>query len=445
MKIKITDLLDTYYDDSVKFNTARKSSEQTEPTPISTAKKHSFKKPLTAVACFILLICGTSLLGLRFLGGNQGASLSQPEAPEIPMMDASFVDESLMEPEETQDSPEYNPEVNTHTVYTAHLDIPIDGLSLGLESDGEDYLSLLTIDPVSQTFRWSAHLPGLEALRWETYPEDGRNSFDDETYTEAFFSWVTYMDENICRDAVLRFADGSELTLYVGESFGFDSNLLNMEGPFDVLEYEQAIPVADYNPVELSLNGVSYEFTPAEIEDAPVDPPDLTGEETVSINATVEETVSINTTEEEYLADPDTHYDPAQDTDGDGYLTAWLTYDTAAGTVVKLQLDVSTNSFAWYIHNEELFDAYVAYEAGTGDWDTFETLHVEVINDLLENYFKTAYIVFTDGTKVPVGGGDAFRLEDDLIREESIVALTSTTQDYYPAYLEFDGVRYEFE
>lgn len=434
MKIKITDLLDSYYDESIKFTLTRKASEQTEPTPITAAKKQRFKKPLTAVACLILLLCGTVMVGLRFMGGDMGGSLSQPEAPEIPITDASFMDESLMEPEEAQDSSEYNPEVNTHTVYTAYLDIPIDGLSMGLESDGADYLSLLTIDPVNQTFRWSAHLPGLEALRWETYPEDGRNSFDDETYTEAFSSWFTYLEDNFCRNAVLRFADGSELTLYGGESLNFDSNLLNMEGTFDVLEYDQTVTVADYNPVELTLNGVSYEFTPAEIEDATQDIPDLT----------TEEPPSINITEEEYLTAPDTHYDPAQDTDGDGYLTSWLTYDTPDGTVVKLQLDVSTNSFAWYIHNEELFDAYVAYEAGTGDWDTFDTLHIEVFNDLL-NYFNNAYIVFTDGTKVPVGGGDAFRLEDDLIREESIVALTSTTQDYYPAYLEFDGVRYEFE
>lgn len=547
MKIKITDLLDSYYDESIKFTPTRKASEQTEPTPIIAAKKQRFKKPLTAVACFILLACGTSLLGLRFLGGNEGASLSQPEAPEIPMMDVSVMDESLMEPEEAQDSSEYNSEVNTHTVYTAYLDIPIDGLSMGLESDGADYLSLLTIDPVNQTFRWSVHLPGLEALRWETYPEDGRNSFDDETYTEAFSSWVTYLEDNFCRNAVLRFADGSELTLYGGESLNFDSNLLNMEGTFDVLEYDQTVTVADYIPVELALNGVSYEFTPAEIEDAAQDLSELPGEDQYLIDAsedsislsnfimydtadescspidhcTVGQSITLSfqiickdnfsdstilnidytltdaqqnvidtfSSESSFpgdlgsvivhtstlpgltdtpgyynlelqltnelgqiftsaiaysVADPDTHYDPAQDTDGDGYLTAWLTYDTPIGTVVKLQLNVTENTFAWYIHNEELIDAYVAYEAGTGDWDTFDTLHIEVFNDLL-NYFNNAYIVFTDGTKVPVGGGDSYRLEDDLFREESLIALTGASQDYYPAYLEFDGTRYDFE
>lgn len=538
MKIKITDLLDTYYDNSMNHSPTKAA---TTPLSMPQKGKHTLKKPLTAAACLILLLCGTVMVGLRFMGSDMGGSLSQPEAPEIPIMDASFMDESLTEPEEIQDSPEYNPEVNTHTVYTSQLNIPIDGLSLGFESDGKDYLSLLTIDPVNQTFRWSAHLPGLEALRWETYPEDGRNSFDDENYTEAFFSWVNYLDENICRNAVLRFADGSELTLYGGESFGFDSNLLTMEGTLDVLEVEQAVTVTDYTPVELILEDISYAFISEESREAVLDLSGNTTEEKLLIHATeqtyhaelslydsddetctpithlttgqnVTATLTMNWPETEdnktytlnyrlldrnmeelasftsqhtapgdwaetldtaelpgltdapgcytleiylddsllignqfYVTDPGTQYAPAQDTDGDGYLTSWLTYDTPDGTVVKLQLDVSANTFAWYIHNEALFDAYVAYEAGTGDWDTFDTLHVEVINDLLENYFKTAYIVFTDGTKVPVGGGDAFRLEDDLIREESIVALTSTTQDYYPAYLEFDGVRYDFE
>lgn len=394
MKIKITDLLDSYYDESVKFTPARKSPEQAAPTPITAAKKQRFKKPLTAVACFILLACGTSLLGLRFLGGNQGASLSQPEAPEISQ------EEPLMELEES--SAEAPLEVED-SLQDEGIESTLD-LS---ELPGEDqYLIDASEDSISLS----------NFIMYDTADENC-SPIDHCTVGQA----ITLSFQIICKD---NFSDSTILNIdytltdaqqNVIDTFSSESSFTGDLG--SVIVHTSTLPgltdTPGYYNLELQLtNELGQIFTSA---------------------------IAYS------VAAPDTHYDPAQDTDGDGYLTSWLTYDTPDGTVVKLQLDVSTNSFAWYIHNEELFDAYVAYEAGTGDWDTFDTLHVEVINDLLENYFKTAYIVFTDGTKVPVGGGDAFRLEDDLIREESIVALTSTTQDYYPAYLEFDGTRYDFE
>lgn len=393
MKIKITDLLDSYYDESVKFTPARKSPEQAAPTPITAAKKQRFKKPLTAVACFILLACGTSLLGLRFLGGNQGTSLAQPEAPEISL------EEPLMELEES----------------SAEAPLEVED---SLQDEGIESTLDLSELPGEDQYQIDASEDSISLSNFIMYDTADENCspIDHCTVGQA----ITLSFQIICKD---NFSDSTILNIdytltdaqqNVIDTFSSESSFTGDLG--SVIVHTSTLPgltdTPGYYNLELQLtNELGQIFTAA---------------------------IAYS------VADPDTHYDPAQDTDGDGYLTAWLTYDTPIGTVVKLQLNVTENTFAWYIHNEELIDAYVAYEAGTGDWDTFDTLHIEVFNDLL-NYFNNAYIVFTDGTKVPVGGGDSYRLEDDLFREESLITLTGTNQDYYPAYLEFDGTRYDFE
>jgi hypothetical protein len=143
-------------------------------------------------------------------------------------------------------------------------------------------------------------------------------------------------------------------------------------------------------------------------------------------------------------------YEAAVDQDGDDLLTVQLDLpfylDDETGTLVKFELDLSSGNITWY------YDIPTLAEALDADPSSEETrqLDVDWLNSVLHTYLTDAWLVFTDGEAIIVGGGDIVNYSGTTVTETS--RLIWLAEDYgiplldlTPAYLRIGDTTYELQ
>ncbi len=149
----------------------------------------------------------------------------------------------------------------------------------------------------------------------------------------------------------------------------------------------------------------------------------------------------------------------AQDANGDGILEAVVdlpvTLDGDEGTLLTLDIDLSTGEYTW----NKIIPSLTAQLDAVADGDFDLALNHSAFNEnftawgnkFLETYQRNAYLVFTDGTMFRLGSGD--RVTTAGISFQDTGTLAWMAEDYgiddlsekTIAYLDIDGERFEFE
>lgn len=284
MKIRITDLLDTYYDDSVKLDAPHSMEASEQITPIKSERKKGFSmhKPMLIAASLMLVLCGAAVLGLGLSREPAGTALSDgdamislseevpesiPAEPEGLYAADSPLEEASSAVEKTEDEVITQEE---HLIYTAILDIHIEAED-GLLTEYGDYITKLKIDPSEGVFVWYSHLPALEALHWELSPEGTySDSLRIAEFQQEDTAWYNFLMERYFATAVLTLSDGTVLTMGSGEAVGYLDGQFWQEGPLSALEEENGVTIGDAVPVEVTIDGVSYAF---EVSTEVIEPP----------------------------------------------------------------------------------------------------------------------------------------------------------------------------
>lgn len=148
MKVRITDLLDSYYDDTVKLDPP-KELDDASTSPSALKKRHTGRlyRPLLAAASLILVISGAAALSLGFLRASTGGHAMQPgtAAPE----------ESVTISDSSED---------------AAPEIPLDELSrLSYTQKGSLFITEVTLSPISSDYI-SQDVPAYDPSTEESGP-----------------------------------------------------------------------------------------------------------------------------------------------------------------------------------------------------------------------------------------------------------------------------------
>ena len=275
MKIRITDLLDTYYDDSVTLDVPAAADTKKNITSLSPKKSRRFsmQKPLLIAAALMLVLCGGAVLGLELTQNNAGVSLTQGEV-EGSAISSEWTKEEPAKPEPddlqiANQEPESAKETETentaltedeHIIYVATLNIPIEPAE-GLLTDYGDYITELVIDPTEGTYTWYYHLPALEALLWSTAPEgDYSQTHQNEEFMNEDTAWYNFLLERYFVNAELTFSDGTILAMGSGEAVGFSDSQFWQVGSLSALEEESGVTLGAGVPEQVMLEGSSFHF-----------------------------------------------------------------------------------------------------------------------------------------------------------------------------------------
>lgn len=418
MKIKITDLLDHYYEDSIKLDTPPVDT----PAPYTASQpKHRFKRPLMVAAALLIVFCGGFILYLGFpatsvggaLGsgdetGNLDASLSFQEELGTSLQDSVFPEPETGDvntdtnSEENAEAPETQalPEDNSIRFLVADLSFPI-------SSDSE--LADIAIDTIDKNAILRFHIPALQDALYAASPDgDMSEAMCSADFMEQYEQWDNALIDLFYFDSQLSLVFGdTETKLGQGINGFYDGYFycmypLSMDpaGKTALEQYLRADAAAD-SPLHIRLDYDEYALTPAPDYHAP------DCENDYKASSGVLPTSSSLTLSTE------------NDADGDGMLTADLDisyeYDKITGSIVKFTVDLSNGHIRWYHrHPYALSDSDTAYIA----WANYVLSSIEV----------NAVLIFSDGTEVPIGGGDNVGFEDDLRWEES--RLSWLAEDY---------------
>lgn len=405
MKIKITDLLDQYYDDTIKLDTPPFEA------PIfceNTPKKHHMRKPLMLVASLILAVCGAFLCYLSIPGSHSGDAFSDStgempsqvfidSVPEVPEGNDSF-DESALSPETESTS--------SSRFLVAELDLAVPG-----DTSGARLLDI-TLDMENGEAIRRYELPTLqEALLGSAPSQRLTEAMTDPDFILVYQSQCSLLAESFNGKLCYRYPDESTEPLSIGLTYYADGFFVDITP----LSQEQEHPVA------IQFQDAVYSFTPDPDYAPPVRPQSLVV----------------------YPEDMSVPLSPAQDLDGDGILTANLNifyeYDGKSGSILKLTLDPATGTMTWYQQHD-----YAAKDM-FGD-----PRYIAWANYILLIYQNTASLIFSDGTSLVLGSGDAIGYSDGIRWEESPLALIAADQGINisgkePAFIRIGDTDYHFQ
>lgn len=417
MKVKITDLLDHYYDDTVKLNEA--PADSTTGGVRKSSHSFSIKKPLMAAAALLLILCGGFMLYLGFpatpVGGAlgtgdtdgsvDGALISQEE------WDFSLQDSVLPDPEteDTNTAPEVKaeapetqaiPETDTDRFLVATLDFPI---------DKDAYLTDIAIDTISKNVINRFHIPALQEAFYVASPDgDMAEAMASADFMEQYSQWESTLIDIFYFSSSLSLVFGDTETQLGHSIDGFYDGYFYCVYPLSMdLAEETALEQyldaydADASSLRIRLDYDEYDLTPSPDYQAPDCVYDL---DAASIVLPADSSLTLSA---------------ENDADGDGILTADLNidyeYDGITGTIVKFTVDPSNGYLRWYHRHP--------YTSSDSD-----TTYIAWANYVLSKFQANAVLIFSDGTEVPVGGGDNLGYEEDLCWEES--RLSWLAEDY---------------
>ncbi len=182
MKIRITDLLDDYFDESSRLLPPEQllspqGGRQAPPTPPKRpAQRHRMKKPLVTAAAILLLLTGIGAAWITLLGfQSQPVSLNQPAQTAAPTSSAV-----PMEPSMEESAQEDTGVMKTHPALDDSNSVivtsPETGLSIRVPTEYQD--GLMVDSSVSMTFS-----PG--GIDEDTFQYDGPFYFRDTSNSES--------------------------------------------------------------------------------------------------------------------------------------------------------------------------------------------------------------------------------------------------------------------
>lgn len=551
MKVRITDLLDLYYDDSIKLTPPEEIfAEKTEKTGMG--QRQEKPAPLgrgykiwTAAAILLLVLTGAFALMLS-LQPKAGTSLSEGTAPipsfgtqvpDRPEMAPSVEEESSLVPqpgiigeialpEKFSDvhllsytqrgssvSMEYSVEnmdafsqeegwtVTAVTGITGLDDVRIDPNSqaefvgsIALEAyldegsgtlyvygnadmTGEDWapdISLLIRDGEGEAraVTYSTTVPYNAGTAFAVGSDDHHIfDFEDGEFSAGITDFHISKDKKITimidypLDETIPYPDpeseGSvlaRLNYWTGllmETLGSTSPIAiyteTEEGPwnsfnidFSQLDYTVTLPQYQDGQIDVDCSGV--DFDPEQVVNIEFHSPSMSEAETAE------------------GVPNDGDLSAAEDTDGDGYLTAdldlTLEQNGEEGTLARLHIDRTTGEYTWTYSIPALVQQLYNlspegdFNAALED-DSFANAHTEWKNAFLEAYQTVTYLVFTDGSRsIALGGGSVVGYDDNGERESLLYDADNLNwlgedagTDYSQktiSYLEINGVRYVF-
>ena len=514
MKVRITDLLDQYYDKSVKLDPPPEALPgQYRPQP----RRSRAQKPLLVAATLMLVLTGIAGLTLGFQRlGATGHALAGEENPVSVQEQAAVVTVTpeptpVPTPEPTAEAWDYTVVETTLEYYNqqgseADFQISLSPFPAELYTQQSELsYSLEAVTPTDESELLSAPVMGNIALK--------RNEYDAETETLHIYGYAELTDKNGTLDFCIRmeFADEMRTT------FLTDEISLPVAGT-DSFVREKASGIYDFVPAGIdppTITVTRIEVRPRElgfILRAAVDDYDKKsnmGQWMDELRSQVDSNLLCVTMKDGSAANLETTFstggetmdvpepdgscyfelaidlanpiDPMEiesvgfrelasdttdpyrwDLNGDGLLMARLELpinpDDAhlwAGTLLKLTIDLPNGDYTWhYTHTELEQMLYDLSPAGS----LTEALHDETFmqeatalsNNLIETYFKNAYLVFSDGTRLCLGSGAEEDFEDGVFT--TTYNLESCAEDYgLPInglavdHLEINGEAYSFE
>lgn len=481
MNPHITDLLDDYADTSVQLfspdQVLRGTGSGKKKSPNPKPAHHRMKKPLVAAAALLLVLTGISAGYLTFSRGNSGSSLGDglSEIPEI-----SAVSPTPEPPQENiADSAE-------SAVETVPEDIVLDDTADTQEAE--------------QTVESTAELDLSPAEDLHT-PQPVVNNTGGQSTSLTSATGLRLYVMDVCNDAgearvddtisLINPADGTEWDLDVVFAFfdqinmefgGFlwavvsgspeqlpmelpDGYMCDKLGELDGETYSILIPTYrnpqynensyaatnSYNTHVLATDWCLTQIT-ATLTTA-VDDPDWTFDYAEQVLEPVTKQFSkLDWARQNNTSPSDSSLNlpAAQDTDGDGLLTAELNIpvETKYGTAIlqKFTLDPSSLKFSWNTDLSGLSGTFAEY---SGDYnsallnDDFQMEYIEVQNAVQE-VILTGMLVYPDNSHVCMFSGE--RIDFDTQRYRTFDTLGVGTlfpiSDEAPSCLEIGGVTY---
>lgn len=474
MKIRITDLFDHYYDDSVMLDEPQLHETPTDITPRNIPGKHlSMHKPLLIAASLLLALCGAFVLNLGF---DRSGGTALAEGDTLPSLQESvaesvFPEESVPEqptaeadtgPQTDPTAEDYDPyEVAEHQLLVAELMLP-----LPLDEE-EGMLLNLTLDLTYGDYIWYTEIPELSQALYDLSPDGTlREGLYDEAFSQAHTAWANAFLEAYMENAVVNFSDGSTLQIGSGDVINFDNGIFSEASGFAALAVAGGIDLSSTVPVSVTINTETFQFAessammtdPTPTLDLPTEPlPDTDIVTETDINTAPAETSVI-------YGDGTQYYPAAQDTDGDGVLTAALNleygYMDSPAYVSLFTLDLTSGEFTWYNDVDPLVVLMSELSGNPTSQDfsdamgdpEFNQLFTDWSNYVLEMIKSQAYLVFTDGTKVCLGSGDIIGYADayPMFYDTGNIAWLGMDYDIalcdlVPSHLEILGDIYHFE
>lgn len=518
MKVRITDLLDTYYDNTVKLDPQPSLGQPFDRSfPPEKPREHRMRKPMLIVATLLLVVTSAAALALGFqrlsLGGQSGNALAEGAAPS-PVQEefgaaaatASAREEEIM-PEATVTAsavedggqavpfllctlPSYTQQGKDLTFTLCLENVPREITQFALYGADEASAALLESgtleDMTAQALGegWEEtgqrYLLGhvtmsgqVDALNFNVRmsSEDGSLSYWSQEASVPYSSLDTYIQWDaagiyeysmevpsdlsakvtrmIVQEQVLRFAiqvpaesmspedleqlasdwantlvsltqsDLLQITMRDGSMADLTAEdyTCYLDGGVDNGEFSASLVITLVNPIDpLEIDYVTF------VSQSII--PDAESEDAVDISA--------------------------EDPDGDGVLTAELDlYSTtevrqSPVSLTKFTIDLETGRYAWHFTHPQLAMALAALPSEE-DWELVlkDEAYIAVSNALIEDFFQTAYLVLTDGTKLEIGDGNlSDYVEGELLSWDHIAILAEGRDTLSIDHLEINGVAF---
>lgn len=529
MKVRITDLLDIYYDDSVKLSPPEEIFEKKagkEEVKGKTGEKPAPRgrgyKILLVAASLLLVITGAFTLMVSFQpkGGKslgEGAPLPSTfgtDAPDQPKMAPSVGEddsENLAPQAGIIGSEIYASEVHllsyTQRGETVSFDISVENMGDFSQEEGWTVTAVngVTAEDVRQISAGEAAWI-LGNVQVEAYLDEGSGTLyaygdadmtgqdavpeisllicDGDGQVQAITRSVTVpynagtafaigSDDHHIFDfedaefsaGITKFAILREKQIYITLDYPTDSHdmvywaellmeKLGSTSPRTIAIYTEETD-GTWTALDIDFSQVAYTLDFPQSDDVVIEIDcsdyDFDPEQVVNIEF---HSPSASLTEENEVM-----YSVAEDTDGDGYLTAdldlTLRWNDEPGALTRLTIDQTTGEYTWYRSTPALTKQL--YEISpAGDYSTaledkdFQTAQTEWANICLGAFQREAHLVFTDGSSRALGSGstagfdgiwfwDAHNLKW-LGEDDGGIDYSQKTISY----LEINGVRYDF-
>lgn len=500
MKVRITDLLDTYYDRFVRLDTPRKTAGQVQ----SQEPARRPMRGLVAVAAVLLVAAtGAAVLGLRFQSAGGGAlAEGEPaaQAEPTPEVTPEFTPEPTAEPTPV-------PEAETGYLSCSlqgccqqgdslYFSLSLDGVPAGAsitlaatDSDSVSAMEGAAWEDVSggvfgegwedlgvRAVACRVTLSGQEeSLEFHAFTESGGVWYYSDTLTVPVTTPDRYvlskdciyefglepLDQEAARVTRMEVTPEKTILLTVSLPESVDGAAISAEAEdwantlvsitqSDLLE----IQMNDGSSADLTLGNYSCEL----LEETDGKPQVLL---TLELEQPLDPLSIASVTFQSQTIMPEDITGPvaAEDPDGDGLLTASvdlpLDSERWDGTLTRLTIDLSNGDFTWYYRESGLEERLYAlspegdFEMALRDED-FNARHTELGNLLLAYYPGGARLVFTDGSAMTLyDGAEAGHIEGEFWSGYNLYWL-ALDEDFdltgrSPAYLEIGGVRYDFQ
>lgn len=220
MRMRITDLLDNYYDDSVKLSLPKddslmKNEKDAENSPLNIKQKSKNITPILVVAASLLVIIVGAALYLRLYVGapENGEAMVAPEPSE---------------PSET-DELESTATANVKDYYTWILNLPISDEEYNIVG----YIESFQLDMKNGSYMWVYDLPELSDYIREDF-QTLEVAMDNPEFMASLHRINRWMAEQYADQAKIVFSDGTEFLISDTEArtIGYGSDPDGKHGRF---------------------------------------------------------------------------------------------------------------------------------------------------------------------------------------------------------------------